>query len=92
MLISEIPFLSCLESAQNLLQQQEVLHKCVKHPGKMIERTEIPNQGLTWSLDWLFGGSVLPFVLDGRGIGDPCRRAVLTEVVFQPLDGAVELD
>lgn len=49
-------------------------------------------QGLTRSLDRLFGGGVLPFVLNGRGIGHPCGGAVLTEMVFQPLDGAVELD
>lgn len=51
-----------------------------------------PFQGLTWSLDWLFGGGVLPFVLNGRGIWHPGGGAVLTEMVFQPLDGAVELD
>lgn len=51
----------------------------------------IPPQGLTWSLDWLFGGSVLPFVLNGRGIWHPRGRAVLTEMILQPLDGAVEL-
>lgn len=58
--------------------------------GYTVQRS--PIQGLTWSLDWLFGGSVLPFVLNGRGIRDPCGRAVLTEVVLQPLDGAVKLD
>jgi len=51
-----------------------------------------PLQGLTRSLDWLLGGGVLPFVLDGRGIRHPRGGAVLTEMVFQPLDGAVELD
>lgn len=56
-----------------------------------IPSAVIPPQGLTWSLDWLFGGGVLPFVLNGRGIWHPRGRAVLTEMVLQPLDGAVEL-
>lgn len=51
----------------------------------------IPPQGLTWSLDWLFGGGVFPFVLNGRGIWHPRGGAVLTEMVLQPLDGAVQL-
>lgn len=51
-----------------------------------------PFQGLTWSLDRLLGGGVLPFVLNGRGIRHPGGGAALTEMVFQPLDGAVELD
>lgn len=51
----------------------------------------IPPGGLTWSLDGFFGGGVLPFVLNGRGIWHPWGRAVLTEMVLQPLDGAVQL-
>lgn len=43
---------SCLESAQNLLQQWEVPYKCVKHPGKMIYCTEIPHSG-THLVSWL---------------------------------------
>lgn len=57
-----------------------------------MTRYRDPPLGLTWSLDWLFGGGVLPLVLNGRGIWHPCGGAVLSEVVLQPLDGAVELD
>lgn len=57
-----------------------------------MTRYRDPPLRLTWSLDWLFGGGVLPLVLNGRGIRHPCGGAVLSEVVLQPLDGAVELD
>lgn len=46
---------------------------------------------LTWSPRSLFGGRVLAFGLDSGRVGDPRGGAVLTEVVFQALDGSIQL-
>lgn len=73
-------------------QQAEEPCRSVRYPGEMVTRYRDPRHGLTWSLDWLFGGGVLPLVLNGGGIRHPRGGAVLSEVVLQPLDGAVKLD
>lgn len=46
---------------------------------------------LTWSLRSLLGGRVLPLVGHGRGVEDPGGGAVLAKVLFQTLNGAVQL-
>lgn len=46
---------------------------------------------LTWSLGSLFGGRVLAFGLDSGRVEDPGGGAVLTEVILQAFDGAIEL-
>lgn len=46
---------------------------------------------LTWSLRRLLGGRILALSLDGGRVQDPRGGAVLTEVVLQAFDGAVQL-
>ena len=48
-------------------------------------------RGLTWSLGSLLGGGVLAFGLDRGRVQHPRRGTVLTKVVLQAFDGAVQL-
>lgn len=47
--------------------------------------------GLTWPLDGLLGGRILPLVGDSRGVGDPGGGTALPEMLLQTPDGAVQL-